>query len=277
MNPDSIFIFSSYPNKIILYNLHGVKENEWETGWKSKEATPEISSNTVRPCLLYDNKLFFSSPVLFEGSNYSHKDVPQGGVFNFSTEHMEPFIYHPYKYFKANWGHTHLKMSFHTFNLDQKRMIVSFPASSYLYIYDMNNYSIDSVYCPSEYIRNIKPFSRSRDAAYEAMKSIRYYASTPTFHGIFYDKYNKVYYRFGQLPNPKRTFNRYDINQSLDKEMIIMIIDENFNVLGETVIGFDHFYEGVFVTPEGLAIREKTNNEDIVRYSIYKLKYIFDE
>ena len=79
----------------------------------------------------------------------------------------------------------------------------------------------------------------------------------PDYSKIMYDKFRKVYYRFA-FPG-----NEYSNEPNLRQKAIyrpyfsIIILDENFNILGETVVTRNTFHErSSFINKDGLYISE---------------------
>jgi hypothetical protein len=92
------------------------------------------------------------------------------------------------------------------------------------------------------------------------------------YSAIKYDRFNKVYYRFLLSGIPAT------VNRAMEKEkpISIIIMDENFNYMGETTIGTckDWYWQNSFVTKEGLNIEylEKNIDEEYLILKIFTLK-----
>lgn len=89
------------------------------------------------------------------------------------------------------------------------------------------------------------------------------------YAGIFYDKYQEVYYRLVVRP----TFD-YDINdeRTHNKPLCIIILDKNFNKVGEFNLEKDAYrYRNIFISEEGLHINVASNNDDYLRFITLKL------
>ena len=92
------------------------------------------------------------------------------------------------------------------------------------------------------------------------------------YTAVKYDKYRKVYYRI-LLKGLKNATIHSSLN---DKPISVVIWDENFNYIGETVIGTgkEWNWRNSFVTQEGLNIEylEKDIEEVYLSFKIFKLK-----
>ena len=83
-------------------------------------------------------------------------------------------------------------------------------------------------------------------------KMVEHHCKQDFYTAIRYDKYRKVYYRFLW-----KGIKNASIHSKLDdKPFAVIIMDENFNYLGETEIGTgkDWNWWNSFVTSEGLNI-----------------------
>jgi hypothetical protein len=94
------------------------------------------------------------------------------------------------------------------------------------------------------------------------------------YSAIKYDQWRKVYYRFFSRPLPDG-----NIKTSLkEKEHGVVIMDENFKYLGETIIGNEKNwnFDNVFVTQEGLNIEyfdfSQDSEEEYLKFKIFTLK-----
>ena len=83
----------------------------------------------------------------------------------------------------------------------------------------------------SRYIGEMKPFSSesTNDAALQ--KELCVY---PAYSNIMYDSYNKVYYRVVYVPQEiDKKVDALSLFRTGRKQFSIMILDEDFNVIGE--------------------------------------------
>lgn len=101
---------------------------------------------------------------------------------------------------------------------------------------------------------------------------ISHFIRNDEYGAIKYDKYQKVYYRFLRKAMP----NAPDNTPWKAKPVTVIIMDENFNYLGEQSIGTGEKWhlENAFVTSEGLNIEYVANglNEDQLVFKIFNLK-----
>ena len=90
---------------------------------------------------------------------------------------------------------------------------------------------------------------------------------------IIYDIYRGVYYRFLL----KKVTDKRKSNSVPDKDINIVIMDKDFNYLGETTIGNGKKWniQNAFITQEGLNIEHlspENQDEDHMVFKIFQLK-----
>ena len=95
-----------------------------------------------------------------------------------------------------------------------------------------------------------------------------------TYAAIKYDRFRNVYYRFLLKGIPNATIR----TGWMEKPVTIIVMDKDFNYLGETSIGIGNkewFWQDSFVTKEGLNIEYvDADSEDYLIVKIFSLKEI---
>ena len=189
------------------------------------------------------------------GSVTSFMDWPA----NLSTNWKESFVYH--------WKNYPMVYNEHT---DQ--IVISFNASQNLLV-TTDFKSFEEVPAASELIDDIKELDLNLQN--DVPKMWEDFNQRSFYRSLMYDPYRKVYYRFASialdppidadLENPKR----YEM-------MSIIILDEEFNVLGETQfksteIGRTYIERMSFVSPDGLlmAYTSDEDEEDQLQFDVF--------
>ena len=156
---------------------------------------------------------------------------------------------------------------------DGEKIIYSFPVSHDLFITGLNSDTYNTVYAGSNFAGTIHSIDRNTRKTPGKIALI-HYVRQDMYAAILYDKYRKVYYRFLLKGIPGATIRI----QKEDKPISVIVMDENFNYLGETVIGTgkDWYWQNSFVTSEGLNIEyiEKDFDETTMTLKIFTLKKI---
>jgi hypothetical protein len=95
----------------------------------------------------------------------------------------------------------------------------------------------------------------------------KYFVENHSYSNVIYDMYNDVFYRIAELKI------EYNGLPGWRKKLSIIILNSDFNIVGETQIGDSHaptYRYTMFVTSKGLHIQQKSD-EDQMLFNIYKL------
>lgn len=160
-----------------------------------------------------------------------------------------------------------------SFIINGSKVVLSYPMGHQVFVSENNaDWSIYNL--KSKYLRNA--FSDAyADNAYTSAKK---YVESSCYLALVYDKYRHVYYRFVY---PGINVNKDDDVMKLcefRRVFSVMIIDENFNVLGETLMPENTYNSNMFFINEaGLWI--STNHpdnpdfdEDAINFQLFTLK-----
>ena len=95
-----------------------------------------------------------------------------------------------------------------------------------------------------------------------------YFRESMTYANILYDGYRNIYYRIVELPTPMPG----TLLSLKGKKLAVMILDDGFNILGETIIEdetVNTFRYTAFVSEEGLNI-QLISSEDEAVFATYR-------
>ncbi len=260
-NMDSIYIFSQYA-EILLANSKGnvSKKVSLIGGHDLKKAVqfwvysyPEFYVETVIPLMETSNELLLTGQ--FSGN------MPDSIIDKFKfTAHIGydlKNITYSHKYPRSlfgdniNWGEGLFVEVFPQVHPDGKKIIYSFPISHDLYIADINNDTYKKVYAGSNFAdANTSIPKKPGKASVELIRSS--FVRQDMYAAILYDKYRKLYYRLLRRAIPNASVQ----TSWKDKTIAVIIMDEEFNYLGETDLGPEtqYHWQNTFVTEEGLNI-----------------------
>lgn len=269
---DSIFIYNYWGGTLYLLDSTARILNKWNMLSLEKKYKYPVYPRTIG----YSPIIFYNNNIILSGSNYGHtvgakaKDNPISLRLNLTDSTIICTNSYPEHYRKANFGGEHCKLVYHTLGKDQS-IIYSFPMDHYLYYYTDKSDSLQRVYAGSKYIQNIKssdlPYSKMKE---DNKKGIQYYVSQSSYANIIYDKYKNLYYRIAEYP-----IKNWQINsRTFIKPFSIIILDQNFNIIGESEIIDNESYnrDNIHCIPEGLIIQKYNSNEDIIIFSLFKLQ-----
>lgn len=133
-------------------------------------------------------------------------------------------------------------------NVDSVTWVYSFDLSDSLFIYRIGIDKPQRVYAPSKYAKELKKWNK-RDL--NSKEAYQYYYKQTSYYKVVYDPYKKYYYRFVHHPN-ERAILAGDNENLWDQDYSIMVIDQNFRVLGEKLFERDKLPSVEIVDMDGL-------------------------
>lgn len=271
-NMDSIYIYSKLQN-VLLANYKGEIMNQislsdgynmmsYNKLWTYK--FPEFYVETAKPFITTSKYLLLTG--------YFSGDIPDEilDTFKFTAQidyDMKEVTYthgYPISVYggNVNWGEGLFMEVFTSLDPSEKKIVYSFPISHNLFVADLDIDSYEEVYGGSNFAGDIisidkKPGKATVDEIKSAFVQQDMYAS------IIYDKFRKVYYRFLRKALPDAAVQ----TSWKEKTIAVIIMDEDFNYLGETVLGTERnwHWQNSFVTKEGLNIEyiDNTNIDEM--------------
>lgn len=275
INDDTIFIYNYSRHKIYRTNIHAELLSEDQlydrsvSNNKNDILFPAPYLHTPSPLKHIDNKLV---TVGFVGGEYNWEtDInrPVVTVLNLENKRIDQLLNYPKQYTKFNWGGG-LTFRMPYYDIANNFMIVSFSAHHDILKVDISTGNVEEYYAGSKFVEKITSYPFPKEERYPSISEWEWYMTTPSYEGIFYDKYKDIYYRIVRLP-----VNKYiDDEKYNSKTTSIIILDSNLNYIGEsklpTSVIFSPFNS--FVSDEGLNIQVYTGDEDVLTFYQYKIK-----
>ncbi|MBV7532900.1 DUF4221 family protein [Chitinophaga sp. sic0106] len=169
--------------------------------------------------------------------------------------------YHvPYSkvYQQNNWGGSHLRIPYTTYNAASKQWILSLPADHHIQVID-SNWGVTEV--PASTAKGVcitsMDLAKDNKAIYDADVSLQYYLHTPSYRNIIYDAYRDCYYRMLELPDAAQT----------GKQPWLIVLDKRFQYKGEVAIPVSFALDNFFIGRDGIYFLDMANaNQNIARY-----------
>jgi hypothetical protein len=251
-NTDSIFLTTMDVNEIILIdkacNIKDVFLYD-ETGDGMALKITSSTSFLYHPIVLFENKLF----IMPECNRFAEKN-PVCATVDLNNHSVQAFLSFPYPSFpgqdnKMKGAGVELYVS-RCFNGEQ--FVYSFYYDENIYIAPINHASVVKKSVKSKYIRRVELPNDYGGATLEDLCTIPHYGN------LLYDEYRKVYYR---IAYPRITLEKGDnpieILRFGGKNFSLIILDKEFNVVGETLFP-DYTYNPtvMFIREDGLYISE---------------------
>lgn len=266
-NMDSIYVYDMMKIEIVLTDSLGnckhriPLKNSVDDKWALYY--PQYSLSTVVPFLENQGKLILTG--------YSPFSLPQKNIRDFLfTTYIDlktnQVLYH-HKYPEELYGHDfNWEGGFATIVYPcisaENKLIHSFPVSHNLYLSKFEDEKSIKIYGGSNIAKTIHSIDHEQRRTSNELIAENY-LQQDLYGAIIHDPYRKMYYRFFLQGIPNAT-----INTSKDeKPIIVIMMNEQFEYLGETVIGTgkEWNWTNSFVTSEGLNI-EYIDNNDIDEY-----------
>lgn len=266
-NLDSIYIFDQLTNSLILSNDDGKVKNKISLiGDKDPKNTewslsyPQYYPLTVAPLIETPQELLFTGMYawaipdsLLEKFHFTSRiDLSSSKV---SFGHGYPATLYGSEF---NWDDPIYTAVYSDLHPDGNKLIYSFPVSHDLYLANLDSSLYKTFYGGSNFAGTISSLEEKKSSPSHAEMGV-HIAGTDLYGGIKYDKYRKVYYRF--LRNAMSDVSK-DSNWK-EKPLSVIIMDKDFNYLGETNIGTlkNYNWENSFVSKEGLNIEYLHEND----------------
>lgn len=263
-NPDSIYIYNRALIEVVLADSTGhVKERIPLRGKKQdwSNSHPQYILNTVCPFIEISGKLLLTglSPFCLRSSLIDKFRFT--ACINLNNNQLEFHHIYPSDLYgvNANWDDPIFMQVYPTLS-SSGELVHSFPVSHDLYISKWNSNSATKVYGGSNVAKTINSIDWDWiSQATPREKVLINYLYQDLYAAILHDPWRKVYYRFMQQGLPDATAN----TKIGKKNIIVIIMDEQFKYLGETSIGKakEWNWTNSFVTKEGLNI-EFIDTED---------------
>lgn len=278
-NEDTILSRVNFePIPLYLYTTNKIDEIKVDVNVKDEciEQFPRFFPFGVS---FHNGKFYTSCYRLGEYPQLMHRgeDRPPLIEFDFSSSEYRFFGKYPDVYVNNNMGTLHYWEPFCTINSKQNILISSFKASPEIFSYSLVDGSINKHQVKSSFVDTIPlPLTEQGRDFFSDIDSYYNFGKYPHYGNIVYNKWENVYYRFVglglgdriSLDNAQKVFET--------KEWVVMVLDSDFNLIGEQYIGEGYNILYNFVTPEGLYIlKNEKENKGTANYTLFTLNKEF--
>ena len=271
-NPDSIFIYYSWGWKIALFDDKGIKKGEFSlrtlpTQGETSFAWPEILPCTNLPIKKWNDYL------ILQGQGGSLPDPNPQGLQTcvtaiFDLAHNDIRLANPYPEVYGGKGSIWQPFAYLVTPYDltpDGKMLLGFQADDSVRVYDMDTRCSKAYFAGYSKAERVRPARSASpvDVGLSIVKQVQY-------AGIYYDRWNNLYYRLVALPT-----SDYDVNKEVfpARNLAIVILDEDFQKVGEYEISEKtDRYNSVFVSPDGLHINVLSEDDDYMEFITVKPK-----
>ncbi|MDR2909956.1 MAG: DUF4221 domain-containing protein [Bacteroidales bacterium] len=277
---DSIYVHSYPMVELILTDSLGnvkkkisLRENRTDREWYLYR--PQYFFSTVNPIIELNNKLILTGIKPFSIADSLIDVFRFTSCVDWGLNNVEFFNTYPKKLYGSdvNWQDP-MYMQPYTAISPLGERVFSFPVSHNIYITNDDAESYRTVYGGSNVAETISSIDDGRartpnEVIHAHILGQDLYAS------ILYDPYRHIYYRFMLKGIPGATTENF----YGEKPIVVIMMDEQFNYLGETLIGNveQWNWENTFVTREGLNIEYISvdeHDEDYMTLKIFTVEEI---
>jgi hypothetical protein len=176
--------------------------------------------------------------------------------------------YYPGEYYK-NYGGIDYYIYSTAFNPVTNEIVYSYPAMDSVLVLSLAQNKTRKVYAGSKYVHEIPEYDASDYKDAPSGIEGEYFMQNPSFGSILYDEYRKVYYRLAFLPVDEKNAI-YEAKNSPTKQVSIVVYDEQFNYLGESLLEKNKFWpNNVFVSKAGIHIQNKTETDSTFDFTTF--------
>ncbi len=151
--------------------------------------------------------------------------------------------------------------------------IISFENDDSLYVFNRESNSLKKYPCRSRFQKiDFIPFDTSFYNSDNRINRLSEHMTvSPAYKKILFDPYRNLYYRFFLREMPLKD-DKGIYNNLSKKDIIIMVLDNNFNIIAENNIGTSYLPYYSFVTRKGLYVGttpKKNTNPKYAYFSIF--------
>lgn len=269
VNMDSIFVFSTKNKILYLYNINGTVKDVFHLTHEMIDDSivyPLPYLETRIPLVCFNNNIYLTG---FQVGEFDPKLARKSLIkYSIQNEQLSFLVDFPSIYDDYNWGITYYNMTNSTYNPESHQLILNFPLSHNLLVYDLNTNKEKYVYAGSSYIRNIKPYSKNKEDFVDSNTRIEYYLENSSYVSVFYDTYKKIYYRISALPVEYNAYNSRQCWQT--RQYQIIVLNSSFEYIGE--VGLSGIIpENAFITKDGICI-QVFSDDDVMKFKIINIE-----
>jgi len=266
---DSIFVANSY--EIGIINRKGELYYKYDfrnaNGNYSFSLPPDIKLNSYNPIIKnVDEVIIPGYPYItpFDLNNFQNEIGALS--LKLKKKEVKEFLKYPQEYRTNYYTYNHLTYSSCLLKKEGK-VVYSFQASPYIFIYDLNQNLQDSVLFKSNYIGNID------GTDYPVTDSeilFQTYVQSPSYFYVYYDNKINQIYRIAQFGRSKEDFDK----RKWWKENILMSMNLKTGEVKERLLSEQLDVSNLIIAEEGIYIRHANLNN---KYPINSDDYIILE
>lgn len=273
ISADTILVYNSAENILFMLDSVGKVRDRWLVprydDFKENPLPTIEALNGTRPELLA-GRIMLSGPILGNMSQAKGLRVPVSETIDTETGQWRNVAFYPEVYSDENLGSQYMN-AFSVAKDDSGRVIFSYAALDKVLRYKADFSSCDTLLMKSRYDKGIVPCDLSpEEFDADPNEEIRYYINQPTYSGVMYDKYRKVYLRIAE-----HAFSGWDGKESFAKPFSIIVADKDGMIISESSVVKDRLLfnrKNMHIGKEGLIVSMRNADENNLYFACFEIK-----
>ncbi|MDN6280580.1 MAG: DUF4221 domain-containing protein [Psychroflexus sp.] len=276
INQDSVFLFNQ--TQLIITNIdNDTINNVYDIKGDYDGLWYPLSLSNGSDIVYRDKKMYFGKNDFEYTNTNAYYDSPLLMELDLESNTTRQFknIHFPEEYYDKCWQDNLVNFSI-SYNPKTEKFIFNFPISHQLHVFDPKNNELTKHHIQSKFVNaDIESMKCDLNDADPKKKGF-YLFKTSHYYKNIYDPYRDVYYiivKHGVSDEEavKLADNFYGTH---GVPFSIMVVDKNFNVIGETTFKKKTYTTGdFFVGPKGLYLQKNNTlnpdfDENIIKYDI---------
>lgn len=257
LSPDSLVLYSYAGAELLYYfmNSHQITQKFSFRNRSAGKYTAPPYANAACPIFLNGNAVIGFGFLIGESGqeNPAARTIcsvirPDGNV-----QYRIPYSK---AYGQHNWGGSHLRTPYTSYNEQTKQILLSLPADHNIQVID-SNWQIKEIPAATRRPVCITSMALSKDdeRVSDAEYALAYFNSSASYRNIIYDHHHNRYYRILELPSAG------------DKAASLIVFDKDFKYLGEVPLPKALAFDNFFINKEGIYfLNTNNNNQNVAQY-----------
>ena len=269
-NEDSIFVYHTWLWQLDLFNNKGellkkYRLKDYPLQKNCHFRCPEILPCPNTPIKKADEYIILQG----QGCNVcdtQSNDIPQGVSLLLNLKDSIVYYANSYPEIYGNKDAVWQPFAYRVIPYDlspANEMVLSFPADDSIRVFNIHTQETKTFFAGYSHPYSIRPAKGNSMA--DIMRNV---AEQVQYTGIYYDRWNQLYYRLLTLPE-----SEWDGNTRAfpSRHMAVVILDKDFQKVGEyNIKEKTNRYGSCFVSPEGLHINILSDNDDYMTFITVK-------
>lgn len=269
LSPDSLILYSYTGAELSYYDITSdqiSKKTTFINKGTGNHAAPPYA-NAAAPLLFNNSTIIGFGFLIGESDNENPVGRTICSVIHLPEGNVRNRIPYSHVYWSHNWGGSHMRTPYTTYNEQTKNILLSLPADHNIQVID-TNWQVKEI--PAATRKNIcitsMELSKNNKKVSDAEYTLQYFINTPSYRNIIYDQYHDRYYRILELPPAEH-------RQMADKETSLIAFDKDFKYLGEASLPKALALDNFFITANGIYFLNAHNkDQNIAQYVQCKIE-----